>query len=197
MDDYYFEWLCEKVNADDPDCSFRTLLGTMHSRIFRWYLDLDEDRAMDGIGLREIFIDELDVIGSIDDLICDADDVDDFLVRPCSVLEMLIALSMRIQEDIMWNPDKGDRTPVWFWLMIKNLGLNDLDDSHFYGEACNDRVIETLDIWMERQFKPNGEGSIFPVFESVTDFREVLIWYQMSEYFLVNYGIEEDFDGVL
>lgn len=191
MNDDYFEWLISIVNGDDPDCSFRLLLGTMHTYIFKWYLCLDEDRANDGMGLREDFLDDGLLANTYS-----ASTIDEFLSQPCSVLEMLIGLAIRIQEDIMWNPDKGDRTPTWFWLMIRNLGLNDLDDDHFYGVESNDRILDTLDIWMERRFKPNGEGSIFPIFESVTDFRNTLIWYQMSAYFLENYGVEEDFDGI-
>ena len=51
--------------------------------------------------------------------------------RPCSVLEMLIALAIRINDEIMWNPDYGDKTAAWFWEMIDNLGLGNLDDYCF------------------------------------------------------------------
>lgn len=47
--------------------------------------------------------------------------------RPCSVLEMIIALAIRLEEHIMDDPDIGNRTGQWFWDMIVSLGLG------FYG----------------------------------------------------------------
>lgn len=190
MEEEYFEWLCGIVNGGDPEEPFYNLLATMHNCIFRWTIDLDENRVADGRELR-----------------CDWDEqcfaamsdrqFDIFMREPVSVLEVLIGLSIRIQEEIMWNPDKGDRVPVWFWQMIDNLGLKDLDDDHFYGEESAERVVETLSIWMDREYSRDGKGSIFPIPRCNKDLRRLQIWSQMSEYFLKNYGIEEDLDGIL
>lgn len=189
MEDEYFEWLCGVVHGDDPEEPFYNLLASMHNCIFRWSIDMDENRAVDGRELRRKWDDQC--FAPMDDI-----QFDIFMREPVSCLEVLVGLSIRIQDEIMWNPDKGDRVPVWFWLMVDNLGLKDLDDDHFYGEVSVDRVIETLSIWMDREYTRDGIGSIFPIPKCNKDLRRMQIWSQMSEYFLEFYGIEEDLDGI-
>ncbi len=188
MNDIYFEWLCDLVHGDDPDCSFVILLGTLHSYEFEWFLPLDEDRAINGIELRRTFLSSMP-----SDYIND-DEIDIFMMRPCSVLEMLIALAIDIQEELMWNPDKGNRTVSWFWLMITNLNLNDLDDRHYISEKADAKVDDILTRWMHRDFDPDGTGSIFPIEGCNEDLRSELIWYQANQYFLQNFGVEEDME---
>ena len=81
---------------------------------------MDADRAEDGINLRYRFgyengYESAMIASYLDD-------------RPCSVLEMMVALSMKMEEQIMDDPDIGDRTSVWFWKMIDNLGLGTMHD---------------------------------------------------------------------
>lgn len=189
MEEEYFEWLCGIVNGGDPEEPFYNLLGVMHNCIFRWSMDMDENRTYDGRELRREWDDHC--FTSMSDT-----EFDIFLREPVSCLEVLIGLAIRIQDEIMWNPDKGDRVPVWFWQMVENLGLKDLDDDHFYGSDSANRVLETLEIWMDREYTKDGIGSIFPIPKCNKDLRSMQIWSQMSEYFLEFYGIEEDLDGI-
>ena len=61
-----------------------------------------------------------------------------WMIRPCSVLEMMIALSMRCEEQIMDDPDIGNRTGQWFWDMIDNLGLGEHERLKFDGRYVDE-----------------------------------------------------------
>lgn len=65
-----------------------------------------------------------------------------------SVLEMLIALSIRLEEHIMDDPEIGDRTGQWFWNMITNLGLGSMDDRKFNENRVEDIVTRFLERWL-------------------------------------------------
>lgn len=48
----------------------------------------------------------------------------------CSVLEVMIALALRMEEETMASSEFGDRTNQWFWYMIVSLGLSGMTDSN-------------------------------------------------------------------
>ena len=100
--DEYFEWLKQLVSYPNTNVSFDNLFKTLHNRIFIYTIPMDENRYMDGLQLRYRFFLRTG-INVMDDR------------RPCSMLEMMAALSWRIEEDIMDNPVIGNRTPQWFW----------------------------------------------------------------------------------
>lgn len=106
----YFEWICKWV----CDCkyskrvSYRKLLMCLHNIEFTYLIPEDVNRAIDGCDLRQRFSDEKGY-GCL---------LYDVLDNPCSVLEMMIALCIRLEEQIMDDPDIGNRTGQWFWDMI-------------------------------------------------------------------------------
>ena len=101
----------------------------------------------------------------------------------CSVLEMMIALSMRCEEQIMDDPDIGNRTGQWFWDMIDNLGLGNMSDSKFDSLY----VDEVLQRFLNRDYKRNGEGGLFTINRRGLDMRSVEIWYQMCWHLQENF----------
>jgi len=120
---------------------------------------MDRNRAMDGVALRERYG-------------CD----NDLLGEPCSVLEMLIALSARM-ENLTHDYDAGDRTSQWFWLMLTNLGLNCMDDDNF-DEGTAEWIV---DRFLDREYEYDGsEGGLFVLKQPYNDLREVEIWVQMN-----------------
>lgn len=175
----YFQWLCGIVHADDPDCSFYSLMRAFFEHTFRWSVDNDGNRAEDGECLRDDFADQSPYLDYSS------------IGGPCNVLEMMVALAGRINQDIMWSPN-NDRTVVWFWEMISNLGLDEYDDDHWEEPRSRMMVDFVLDRWLDRRYRPDGIGGIFPLKEPLEDQRDVEIWYQMNTYFLEKYGVEED-----
>ena len=148
-----------------------TLDKSLSKTDFYYTIPMDGNREADGIDLRYRFgyensYDESMIAAYLDD-------------RPCSVLEMMIALAIRCEENIMDDPDIGDRTGQWFWSMIENLGLSDMDDAE-YDELYVHRIVKRF---LDRGYKKNGEGGLFTIHHSAgRDLRNVEIWYQMCWY---------------
>lgn len=164
----YFEWLYGMVceNKRGPS-SFRDLLAHLHTIEFRYIIPKDENRAEDGIGLRWRFTLEYGY-----------DDVPACLNGPCSVFEMLVALAIRCEENIMDDAIMGDRTAQWFWNMIINLGLGSMTDSR-YDRQYVDEVIERF---LNREYDRDGKGGLFRIRDCRRDVRRVEIWYQLCWY---------------
>jgi hypothetical protein len=169
LNNEYFEWMYQLV-YNNRRLSYRKLLSYLHNVEFIYIIGMDGNRAEDGIDLRYRFGYEQGY---------DSQTISTFLDnRPCSVLEMLIALAIRCEEHIMDDPDIGNRTGQWFWNMIINLGLGSMDDSKFDENYVEDVVSRFLD----RKYKRNGEGGLFTVEHFKNDLRTVEIWYQMCWY---------------
>lgn len=166
----YFEWLFELMCANrySDNISYRKLLMYLHTKDFRYSIAMDENRADDGYELRYRYSLERP----------DIDDIYAYLDEPCSVLEMMVALAIRCEEHIMDDDEIGDRTRQWFWNMVVNLGLGDMDDTNFDKRYVND-VIETF---LDREYEPNGRGGLFIIRDCDVDLREVEIWYQLMWY---------------
>lgn len=166
----YFEWLYNLVCKDkfSKHISYERLLRYLHDTEFIYSIPKDENRAEDGISLRYRFVTEwvLDY------------DMLDYLDGPCSVLEMMIALAIRCEENIMDNPKIGDRTSQWFWGMITNLGLGSMMDDNFDEGFVDDTVTRFLN----RDYDPDGKGGLFTVKYCDYDLRDVEIWYQLCWY---------------
>lgn len=165
----YFEWLYDLVchRRFSREICYRKLLMRLHSTDFRWIIEKDENRARDGIALRNRFAQSIGY-----------DDFDDYLDGPCSILEMMVALAIRCEETIMDDPRVGDRTGQWFWGMIVNLGLGSMSDDRIDYKYV-DRQIECF---LERNYQPNGRGGLFRIKNCTCDLRKVEIWIQLLWY---------------
>lgn len=172
LNELYFDWMCRLVRNGIPSrrTSYRKLLQSLHNIDFTYEIPMDGNRAEDGVDLRYRFGSENHYEDSMVAMYLDD--------RPCSVLEMMIALAIRCEEHIMDDPDIGDRTGLWFWGMISNLGLEDMSDTKF--DYC--RVEEAVLRFLNRAYGHNGEGGLFTVKKSRRDMRSVEIWYQMCWY---------------
>ena len=169
----YFAWLCNLVCEDRfaKAVSFDRLLAHLHDTVFRYSIPRDRNRAEDGIELRYRFSLVYDNGYSPDYIV-------DILDGPCSVLEMMIALATRCEEDYMDNPHLGNRTSQWFWGMVVSLGLGSMSDSR-YDERLVDDI---LDRFLDRDYAPNGKGGLFTIRNCDRDLRDVEIWYQLCWY---------------
>lgn len=168
--DRYFEWLASKISSglSRGPISFEKLLRRLHSITFRYTLLRDENRAKDGVDLRYRFVWEHNYRRA----------VEYELDGPCSVLEMMVALAIRCEENIMDDPLMGDRTSHWFRNMLVNLGLDSMSDDRF-DIVYVDMVI---DRFLDRQYDPDGQGGLFTVRHCDCDLRDVEIAYQLYWY---------------
>ena len=164
MRDDYFDWLYQL--ACDGNENYKYLCAFLHGKEFVYTLPMDDNRFEDGISLRYRF-------GYVSD-------APNYIVtreldnRPCSVLEMMVALALRMEEDVMATADE-DRTSRWFMEMLKSLDLSYMTDNRFDEEEAN-RVIDNF---LERKYRRDGAGGLFTIRNRPDkDLRDVEIWYQ-------------------
>ena len=166
----YLKWLSE-IAISDPEQRdmYQKLMSKLYSTNFYWSVKNDGNRADDGVQLRHIFEQETG-------LICEKN-------GPCSVLEMFIALSIDCENEIMYDPDFGDRTSVWFWEMMDNLDISELDDWHWDEDYFEFVITRFLD----RKYDRDGYGGPFVINGFRGDMRRVELWYQLNYYMKAKY----------
>lgn len=168
LNNAYFDWMCRIVCGKKS--SYRKLLYFLNDTEFTYTIAMDGNRYEDGIDLRYRFAyeqgyDRAVIVDYLDD-------------HPCSVLEMLVALAVRLEEHIMDDPDIGNRTGQWFWNMIVNLGLGSMTDEKF-DRLYSETVIHRF---LEREYERDGKGGLFTIEHCRHDLRDVEIWYQACWY---------------
>lgn len=164
----YFDWMYNLVC--DSRMPYQKLLMYLHTVEFTYSIPMDDNRAVDGVNLRYRFAYENDYHPAM---------IAEYIDRgPCSVLEMMVALAHRCEEQIACDQEYGDRTKQWFMAMIRSLGLENMTNASF-DEYHTSRIIFRF---LNREYKPNGEGSLFTVNQYRRDMRLVEIWYQMCWY---------------
>lgn len=158
----YFDWLCDLVNCTGMKLvMYYDLMGCLFHIPFRWTIEMDANREADGYNLRGRYTYET-------------------LKNPecpgyCSVLEMMVALSVRCEETIMDNPRFGNRTGEWFFMMLRNLKLTGMADDYFDEEY----VISQVNNFLDRNYEPDGTGNIIKIKNCSEDLRTVEIWMQL------------------
>lgn len=167
----YFNWMYRLVmnERNTEGRSYRALMYHLNQRYYEPTIDKDENRSADGLDLRYRFgyenhIEHCTVATYLDD-------------HPCSILEMMIALAVKCEQD-MSDPDMGDRTNVWFWDMLCSLGLDHMDDEHFDEWDADD----ILDRFLDHKYDPDGSGGLFTIKNCDVDLRHVELWWQLSRY---------------
>lgn len=168
----YYDWLYKIVCGEwEPrNLSFHRLLMYLFNRDYIPACEMDVCRATDGINLRYRFASENNIpYGKIDAI---------FQGVPCSMLEMMVALAIRIEEHIMEDRSMGKRIGQWFWNMVVSLGLAAMDDTRFSKE----RAEPILARFMDRGYQPNGAGGLFTLTRPTIDMRTIDIWYQLMAY---------------
>lgn len=160
----YLNWLLGFVCDHKDKRDFKRLFFHLFNTEFTYILSMDGNREQDGLDLRVRY--ERETNNSI--LYPD---------KPCSVLEMMIALAIRLEE-IMYDMDYGDRTSKWFWAMISNLDLLKMTDSN-YNEDYVDFIIFRM---LNREYEFDGSGSMFYIQGFEGNMQNVDIWYQAMYY---------------
>lgn len=164
----YFHWLCDLIAVDNI-ANYSNLLNTLYKTDFNYIMERDANRYEDGIELRYRFGYENDISEHII-----ASELD---YSQCSILEMMVALAIKC-EGIADNPEFGNRTPIWFWGMIENLGLLPYSDDRYDALA----VTNIINRFLNRNYEKNGKGGLFTVKNHTDDMRYVEIWFQAMWY---------------
>lgn len=165
----YFLWLLNRIRIDDIDLDdYMVLMAYLYEYDFFWVLELDANIAARGLDLRYEF-----------------DPYMDLGMKNCSVLEMLVALAWYWEHDITYDFQIGDRSGLWFWTMIENLGLLSYHNQIFDEEAVSGKLV----YWLERRFEYDGTGSPFPLKNPHRDQRNLIIWLQVNDFVMENVEI--------
>lgn len=162
----YVEWMYDCI-GDYQTKSYKRLFLELNTIQYRYINAKDKNREGDAFALRCKYCRENNV---------------DMWVVPCTVLEMLVALALRCEEQIMSDPAYGNRTGQWFYTMIGNLGLATLCDDREWTNKERLEVYTAVNRFMNNEYAANGKGGLFYIPRTPYDLRQVEIWYQMCWY---------------
>ena len=152
MRNEYYQWLISQVCDKRYDSRYYSkLLFDLDNIEYTWSMELDENRAKDAMFMRR--------------------DYGYTREGPVSVLEMMVALVLRMNVD--GYIDEETINPM-FWNMIKSLGLY-FNDDYNYDSDLTDECIERM---LNREYRSNGDGGLFIIDNPRQDMRDVQIWQQ-------------------
>ena len=170
----YIRWLRGLVEKN-PGPSYHILFDTAWKTVYEFHIPNDDNRAEDGLKLRERF--ELESSLRLPDL------------GECRILEFLIALAIRLNESV-YDYNNPDQASYWFWELIKNLQLDAYDDNYPFGDIFSEIPFDIKQVFIrlnQRLYGSNGgAGGLFPLEEPMADQRYVEVWYQMMAYLAEN-----------
>ena len=166
----YFNWLLNKIDNGRLN-EYSYLLSLLFDYPFKPIIDMDYNRSEDGKSLRYAYTRE-EIIDDLPSVVRKYIDKD-----YCSILELMIGVSIRI-EGYMEDEEHDCRINEWFWDMIGSLGLIRQTNDKFNKELIED-ILERFN---NRDYEPDGEGSLFTIVDSDKDMRDIEIWYQMCSY---------------
>lgn len=178
----YRKWLLSRCRF--YDLNYERLTTFLHNRKFTYSIYMDQNREMDGTIQRDYFLSEKGYFNQ------DDPEIVRFLNNPCSVLEMLVGLAIRMDNDWVGNP--LDPTPDrCFVIFLDNLGIFENDMAF---DKRRKRIESAVNKWLNRSFTFNGYGSIFPLKQNEfdEDQRSQEIWHQMMAYIKENPELWEE-----
>lgn len=168
----YLRWLTSKVvsNFDEETFNYCDLFTHLFVKTFTVINPLDLNRYNDGIELRYRYAQETGQSYAYIAAVID--------IKDCSILEMMAALALRCEEDIMTSTEYGDRTSVWFSQMLNSLGLYPYNDVMYDAYEVDTILIRFLN----KEYSSDGKGGLFRIDNCQYDLRTMEIWYQCQLY---------------
>lgn len=162
----YLLWLENELTREGnhPDRSYFELVYLMFQTEFKWSVDMDDNRLADGMELRAEFAHSHH----------NASRTGMNHLGPCSFIEVLIGLSRRLAFVA------GGTAPRWAWQLLVNLHLDQMWD-HLSGSKSR-MASHIMDVVIQRDYAPNGDGGFFPLAWADRDQRQVELWYQLNAY---------------
>lgn len=172
LQELYSDWMRKFVfrNARERE-HYGYLLDALDASMFYFSIPMDENRMTDGIDLRYRFAYENGY---------DNHEVENALRHnsSCSMLEMMVALSIKGDEHILYDFDTGGRADYIFKIMLESLEFENMTNDRFDPGYVEMKINNLLN----HNYDYNGYGGLFVVKNPRRDMREVDIWYQMNWY---------------
>jgi hypothetical protein len=167
MSDYIRWVLKDRLRLSEKEIKENlNLVSALAEVEFIWKHPMDENRAIDGLELRSDF--EYETGEYLDKT--------SGLMPQCTIFEMLAALAIRCENQLMRDPMVGDRTSKWFFEFLDNLEV--LDGSRPVEMAC--------DLFFK------GELELFPLKNKKIKQKNEQIWKQLMAYLNENYGDDSE-----
>ena len=163
----YYGWLMDIV---DGPWKYSRVITELWNTDFYSKVPMDDNRAKDGLKLRNHFENETGQK-------CEKG-------GKCSVLEMMIGLAKRIEDEYMYDYELGDQTSDWFWEMFYNLGLDRFDDFSF----DRGQILQIIYDFLDRKYGQRGQNCLFPTKHRRKNLEDVEIWWQMNDYISEKFG---------
>lgn len=167
IQDEMFKWCYDTIKGQ----RYEKVLRLMWDTEFYSIDPLDDNRIIDGVEARYLYGED----NNIPDRVIDVK----FDNQRCSVLEMMVGLCIRLENTVMVDSDYGNRTSMWFWCMMRSLGLYGMTDDKYDDVRAND-ILETF---LEREYDRTGRGGLFTIMEPLRDMRQTCIWTQAMWFF--------------
>lgn len=141
----YHNWLISLIDTPDKEFSrnYSVLMTILDMIEYKWKNPKDENRALDGIELRNRFSDEL------------GDKYSFRRFMPCTILECFVALFTRYSDTILVEDGDPSVAPELFFDALEGLGLLEFDDSHIDEE----KILDILHLFVTGKIGIFGEKS--------------------------------------
>lgn len=175
IDELYFNWMVSKLFYDDEEAEMHlAVVREMHNTLFEYSICTDENRQKDAQDLRYKFGYEH---GYYEAEICRTLDVE-----PPSILEVIVALIDRVQENVLCDLEKKVSNQEIFLDILKSLGIDSIVGSYALSGDCARCFENAMSMFINRTYSYYGEGGLFTVQNPKYDMRDAEIWYQFMWY---------------
>lgn len=161
----YYEWLTDMLPGWRG--SHSRLLRQLFETPFRCTMETDSNRLGDGMELRSRFCWDCGYSADVRNELKAR--------RECGVLEVMIAMAMRCEEEFMTLYTEDELIERWVGWMIRSMEIDRFDDEMYDPDA----VEAALQAMMRRDYSPDGRGSLFYVPGFRGDLRQIDLWEQM------------------
>lgn len=94
-----------------------------------------------------------------------------------TVLEILVVLAIRIDDEFLYTNERGNNPADWFWVMLECMGLTQYSDEVF--DASDVELI--IYNFMDNNYLPDGTGSVGHV-PAHLDARDMDLWSISTNY---------------
>ena len=164
----------QDILPKDFVCKYERILYVLDSTPFIWSIERDANRANMGLELKDDWFTSLSSIKEREDVYLSG-----FSLTVASVFDVIYSLARSIDE-ILYDPN-GNNTLKYLEELILNL-YKSYDMDIFDADITDDSLQIPIFRFIDREYKYNGVGGLFPLDNPVDDQRDVELWYQMQAY---------------